>query len=260
MHRFVFRTCGTLATMCLLTLVACGHDEGSDETSTSGSGGAGASGSAASTGSGGAGGSGEGGGGGGATGCPELVGRVPMPELGPWMYGPHPGPCAQTDTEMGEEISFVYEYDGQRLVGAVETLYSETQGNETRTHTFDYEGERMVRMTRTGAADTRVLEIDYNDDTRAITYGNADYFVRYDRDDEGRFTQLTFDHFTDAQPTMTTEIVYEGCRLLRREQGVNPGDGTPSASLPAFTYVFDGDLLVERTGETLHTVYDYSCW
>ncbi|WP_438036563.1 hypothetical protein [Sorangium sp. So ce204] len=257
MHRFVFKTCGYLATMCLLTLVACGDDEGSDETSTSGSGGAGASGSAASTGSGGTGGSGEGGGGGGATGCPELVGRVPMPELGPWMYGPHPGPCAQTDTETdtGQEISFVYEYDGQRLVGAVETL-----GSETHTHTFDYEGERMVRMTRTGAADTRVLEIDYNDEARAITYGNDDYFVRYDRDDQGRLTQLTFDRFTDALPTITTEIVYEGCRLLRREQGVNPLDGMPTSSIPAFTYVFDGDLLVERLGETSRTVYDYSCW
>lgn len=257
MHRFVFRTCGYLATMCLLALVACGGDEASDETSTSGSGGAGAAGSAASTGSGGAGGSGDGGGGAGATGCPELAGRVPMPELGPWMYGPHPGPCAQTDTEMdtGLETSIVYEYDGQHVIGAVET-----QGSDTHTHTFDYEGGRMIRMTRTGAADTRVLEIDYDDDARAITFGNDDYFVRYDHDDQGRPAQLTFDRFADDLPTITTEIVYDGCRLLRREQGVSPLDGAPSPSLPSFTYVFDGDLLVERVGETSHTVYDYSCW
>ncbi|WP_437282244.1 hypothetical protein WME90_17235 [Sorangium sp. So ce375] len=258
MHRFVVRTCGYVATMCLLTLAACGDDEAEGGPSTSGSGGAGASGSAASTGSGGAGGSGDGGAGGdGVTACPELAGRVPMPELGPWMYGPHPGPCAQTDTstDTGEVTSFVYEYDGQHLVGAVETRPS-----ATFTHTFEYEGDRMVRMTQVGTGNPRVLDITYDDGARSITYGNDDYFVRYDLDDQGRPAHVTYDLFTDERPTITTEIVYDGCRLLRREQGVNPLDGTPSPSLPAFTYTFDGDLLVERDGETLRSVYDYSCW
>jgi hypothetical protein len=243
--------------MCLLTLAACGDDEAEGGPSTSGSGGAGASGSAASTGSGGAGGSGEGGAGGGVTGCPELAGRAPMPELGPWMYGPHPGPCTQTDTstDTGDVTSFVYEYDGQRLVGAVET-----HASETFTHTFEYEGDRMVRMTRIGTGNPRVLDITYDDGARSITYGNDEYFVRYDLDDQGRPAHVTYDRFTDERPTITTEIVYDGCRLLRREQGVNPLDGTPSPSLPAFTYTFDGDLLVERDGETLRSVYDYSCW
>ncbi|WP_437593591.1 hypothetical protein [Sorangium sp. So ce1000] len=256
MHRFVFRMCGCLATMCSLALVACGDDGAADEPSASGSGGAGASGSAASTGSGDAGGSGEGGAGGdGATGCPEFADRVPMPELGPWMYGPHPGPCSQIDTmlDTGEETSFVYDYDGQRLIRAVETA-----GSTTFTHTFEYDGGRMVRMIRTSAGDPRVLDIGY--DARAITYGNDDYFVRYDRDDQGRFGQVTFDSFLDELPPVTTEIVYDGCRLVRREQGVNPLDGTPNGSLPAFTYVFEGELLVERIGEKLHTTFDYSCW
>jgi hypothetical protein len=261
MHRVAFRTCECLAVVWLLSLVACGGDESVERPSMSGSGDAGSGGSATSTGSGGAGASEEGGaggaGGGDVTGCPALAGRGPVPELGPWMYGSLPGPCAQTETssDTGAETSFVYEYDGERVVGAVET-----QGSDTHTHSFEYEGGRMVRMIRSGPADTRVLGVAYDDDAPAITIGHDDYFIRYDYDGQGRPARATFDHFTDELPTITTAFVYEGCRLLRREQGVSPLDGTPSPSLPAFTYVFEGDLLVERVGEQLRSVYDYSCW
>jgi hypothetical protein len=154
-------------------------------------------------------------------------------------------------------VSFVYEYDGGRVVGALET---QAQSGDTLTHTYEYEGGRMVRMTRSGPNETRVLDIDYDDDARTITYGNDTYAVRYDFDDQGRPVQVTFDSFAEEGPGIAAEIVYDGCRLLRREEGRSPLDGTPSPSLPAFTYVFDGDLLVERVAETLHTAYDYSCW
>jgi hypothetical protein len=262
MHSMALGTCARLALTFLLALAACGDGE-ADPPAASGNGASGAGGSTGTNtgGAGGAGGEGgEGGAGGEVTGCPGLAGRYPVPELGPWMYGPHPGPCAQIETNLQtqEEVQRdVYEYDGDRLVGGIRTH----AGNGLmETLAFEYEGERMVRMIRDGGTSSSVLTIAYDDDAPSLTYGGDDYFVMYGFDDQGRPTTLTFDYYKDETPPFTTDIVYEGCRLVRREQGVNPLDGTPHVSVPAYEYIFEGDLLVERVGEATRSVFDYSCW
>ncbi len=218
MHRFVFRTCGYVATMCCsrswLAVMTTRPPAGRPRRHRGARGAPALQARRPRRSQGGTGGSGDGGGGAGATGCPELAGRIPMPELGPWMYGPSSDrarsglrawtrdsrrrrlrirqpACHRSDRDAGQRYPYTP---------------STTRAVPNDPHDPDQRGRHPCP------------EIDYDDDARAITFGNATITSSDTIDDQGRPAQLTL---TASRMICrpSTEIVYDGCRLVRREQG-----------------------------------------
>lgn len=166
--------------------------------------------------------------------CPELAGKLYLPRIGPWLFGPDPGPCSLS-WEIGAD-----------------------QGQDT----FSYDSNGRLTGSTSGA-------FNYDQQGRLLSYGSPEYpaTVTYDQrglisvvESEGQFV-VTF-VFNDQgllealeQEHLRRVYAWEGCRILSRTDNYTDGETVISE----YSYDNEGRLLLVAAPNDVES-YDYSCW
>jgi hypothetical protein len=172
-------------------------------------------------------------------GCPTPGPTLPW--IGPWMYGPNPGPCTYQDAN----VVMTYVYEGTTLVraegddGRDETYTRDAQGRiisrDDGTFRFDYDYSFPSGHIETVTQNGEVLQVT------EYTVSAEGYPIHFSSDSG-----------------LTGTYVYEDCRLTRFE--------APTAANPfVLDYVYDaaGNLIRREprgTDDTGWVAFDYSCW
>lgn len=155
-----------------------------------------------------------------------------FPYVGPFLFGPNPGPCTSSDDSV-----FVYE-DG--LVSGDETYAEIYERDETG---------RMVRIVE----DFATMEYSYSEGE--ISWINPSDMILYTIIlDERGYPQILQVGDTGAIYGVL-EYVYESCRLVERHVLATGRDHQPSV----YTYDESGNMISISYGDQL-TTFDYSCW
>ena len=227
-----------LAACVLFGVVACGGNE--TESSPSGgtvSTGGGPAGTGGGGGTGGQAGNVTGGvGGGDPLGCPTPGPLLPV--IGPWLNGPHPGPCASTSD--GLVTTYVYDEAGTLLRGELD---------DGRTESYSYDAAGRITLVDGG---TMHVEADYSTPGTLVVDWSAaaiEGVTTYTLDATGRPTTWTSPGNNDG------EYLYEECRLVAADVTGPGGEHT------TVVYHYDdaGDLVARDVNGVIVT-FDYSCW
>jgi hypothetical protein len=186
--------------------------------------------------------------------------------VGPFFYGPDPGPCSYTETDQPSSNSpkiytVVYTYaDGLATLAAT--------GNND--HHFEYtyvDGllDREDKHFELGLLSS--VTYRYGAGTAGYTRfspANKNHSYDYVLDDKGYPQTLTYsekDNGQDATPAGTgVRFVYEyaDCRI-QKLTGYTSGGAVDSASTSTFSYDDAGHLL-EVNSANYDFTYDYACW
>jgi len=166
---------------------------------------------------------------GGAAECPLAPVARLFPVIGPFWFGPDPGPCSDTDGS-------TYAYEGGLLA-------SSTQGG----------GETYLRDDQ-----DRLIEVVSNSDPATYEYVDGEvletrtsHTAVYTLSERG-YPLVASVVFTDSGDLETYDYVYEDCRLVLRQ-------GPPSRGDRSYTYDDHGHLETLNDGGSV-TTYDYGCW
>jgi hypothetical protein len=226
-----------LASLALALPMACGGATDADAAGGSGgmpsAGGGAADGGTSAGGSTGEAGAGSGGdpatGAGGTDECPAAPIARLFPVIGPFWFGPDPGPCSDTD-------GWTYTYEDDLLA-------SSTQGG----------GETYVRDEQ-----NRLIEVISDSDPAAYEYVDGEvletrtsHTAVYTLSERG-YPLVASVLFTDSGQVETYDYVYEACRLVLRQ-------GPPGRGDRSYMYDEQGHIATLSDGGSV-TTYDYGCW
>ena len=187
--------------------------------------------------------------------CPAWPLSQVLPLVGPWFYGPHPGPCSRTDSGSSAGLVVVdYSYDdADRLVEAVSA-----DGASSEQYEWDEQGRLTRRINHTAAGDTR-YDYSYADDGILETSPDVATRVEYQLGPQGYVTRTLLDVNDDGIVDGSIEYQYRDCRMLRRITEQPPDSGN-IAELMIYEYDSDGSLSARIANASLVTTFDYGCW
>jgi hypothetical protein len=168
--------------------------------------------------------------------CPEVPIKNLLPLIGPFQYGPDPGPCSQTWSGATQ----TYTYEGQ----LAQNLKGPT-GIEDETYTRADDG-RIVAFDYAGTSSDIVYE------SQKFSEVNDTFSVAYVLDEKGYVIRAERDGELDGVAEAVWTYVYEDCRLVRREAPEGFEDRI-------YSYDDAGHISSFSDGGVV-TTFDYSCW
>ncbi len=233
----------------LLLSAGCSAGSSSASSATGGAGGINPAGQGGSTASGGADAGAE------AGSCPTWPIARLFPWVGPFFFGPDPGPCTHTQQGGGVTNLFTLTYD------AAGKLVSEVSANSSHAFTYSSDG-RLASEADTGNAGQTNFTFLYPDAVHAgYTQVNSrgESTVMYMLDAQGypQSGTATGQVVNDGAPTRWV-YQYTNCRITERI--AYDLDGGPYSNYTAtFSYDSAGHLLEIKSG-TWDDVFDYACW
>ncbi len=194
-------------------------------------------------------------------GCAAWPKQKVFPTVGPFFYGPNPGPCKMTvlptSATVAEQI-FTFNYD------TTKQLASQTSGDGAAVVTYQFEQGLLVSETSTTNGDATVTTYTYSGNTvtySSTTSGGVISGYRYTLDAQGYPIATTALNppatVTESTPTYYA-YEYENCRIVRRV-GYNAVNAVVANYLTQYTYDSLGRVS-HRTSATRDELYDYSCW
>ena len=190
---------------------------------------------------------------GGMSNCPTWPREKLLPIIGPFFYGPNPGPCTRTF----QGVTYTFAYDSAGLVS------SQSTGSST-----------TIAVTRTQGLDTtEVVNGSQGSTTTTYTYSansimgistsssgsQTQYF--YTLNDQGYVTSYSL----VGTPPLTMmpvryEYVYSNCRLIQRVAYLSNNSVDPN-STTQYAYDSQGRLTARTSPDaTTDEQFDYSCW
>ena len=172
-----------------------------------------------------------------------------MPIIGPFFYGPDPGPCSYVDTSTSQGTT-TCAYQAGKLVSDSSTIGPST------TYQLDAQG-RIGSYTTGGATDVFEYGSDYLLDTTTSSDSSNGKQLRYSLSTTGYplTAVLTFPNGT----VQNIRYNYSSCRLVTR---LLTDVASGSTSELDYTYDSVGHLMsrIDPTGSTDGDVYNYVCW
>lgn len=179
------------------------------------------------------------------SGCPVWPQARLMPIIGPFFYGPNPGPCSNNDSAQ----SVKYTYQG----GVLQSELEDSHGVQVVT---TYSSDAQGRFTMSSQGDMiDVYEFGANSlvDTETVG-GMFRQEVRYSLSSSGYplSAVVTLANHT----SLSVSYTYASCRLFQRTIVGPTGALTEQDS---YKYDSAGRVIARSTG-TDEQKYDYSCW
>jgi hypothetical protein len=176
-----------------------------------------------------------------------------MPEIGPYFYGPDPGPCSKI-FKSDSNYLMKYTYQAEKLYSSQDMREGTTAVTSTSTYGVDAEGR--IESIKTGT-DTTVFEYgaDYLLDTTTIQSGTRVIQVRYALSSSGYPMSATI---TDAGKSKEAlRYDYIDCRLVTRVSLDSSGNVQYQLN---YTYDAAGHVASRLDEDKYGDIYDYSCW
>lgn len=172
-----------------------------------------------------------------------------MPVIGPFFFGPDPGPCSSVDTSTSQGTT-TYVYEEGKLVSDSSQIGSLT------TYQLDAQG-RIGSYTTGGTTDVFEYGSDYLLDTMTSSDSSNGKRLRYSLSTTGYplTAVLTFPNGM----VQNLRYDYSSCRLVTR---VLTDVATGSTSELDYTYDGVGHLIsrIDPTGSIDGDTYNYACW
>jgi hypothetical protein len=177
-----------------------------------------------------------------------------MPQIGPFFYGPDPGPCSQT-IKSNSTYSTTFTYQAGKLRSSQQTQEGMTGVESTSTYAVDAEGR--IESIKTGT-DTTVFEYgsDYLLDTTTIESGTRVIQVRYALSSSGYPTSAIIMSGTGKSNELL-RYDYVDCRLVTRVSLDSSGNVLGQLN---YTYDAAGHVASRLDSENYGDSYDYTCW
>lgn len=175
-----------------------------------------------------------------------------LPLVGPFFYGPSPGPCTYRSTG-GEPTTTTYGYQDGRVQSEVETSDAQQQPLLQLTYARDAEG-KLISGTATDMLETFEYGADYLLDTTTRN-GMQTQQVRYTLNARGYPISALFTIVGKEDRSIAYR--YENCRLQGRTITTTSGTVTEELS---YTYDSMGRVAARLNSAGLGDTYDYSCW
>lgn len=174
--------------------------------------------------------------------CPLWPISKLMPLVGPFFYGPDPGPC----TSAKGSVTFSY---------AAGRVRSSTDTTQYQTQSFTWQGDRLTSASGGSSADT------YTYGPRSVVIASSDSSGRqvltqtYQLSATGYPLTVSIGNGAGTQTWIKYE--YINCLLDRRpETDANWNEiGTPQEKVLTYSYDAKGHVRTRGTEQ-----YDYSCW
>jgi YD repeat-containing protein len=171
-----------------------------------------------------------------------------LPTIGPWFYGPDPGPCTETGTKVG-----TYAYDD---AGRVLTV---SFASSVQTYSYADGALSSISGAMPAAADGPTT---YAWTATAVTEtlpGTKETIREYLLDAAGYPTELWVSDPALGTRRLWASYQYVDCRLMHRD--VMLPDGSSDSSFTAdYDYDALGHLITRTSTDGTRIVYDCSCW
>lgn len=177
--------------------------------------------------------------------CPPWPQQRLMPIIGPFFYGPDPGPCSSKD----DLDTSKYTYED----GVLKSELRRQHGLEsTTTYSADAQG-RLMTSSDGAASDSFEFGPSSLVDTTTRN-GSLEQQVTYSLSPSGY--PLTAVVSAPNQAVRTVTYSYESCRLFQRT--ITAATGT-LVEQDSYSYDSAGHVIARSNG-TAQQIYDYSCW
>jgi hypothetical protein len=169
-----------------------------------------------------------------------------IPIIGPFFYGPDPGPCSTVD----DDGRSTYTYQDGVLVSELYKADDGTIGNEV---VITYGTDAQGRVTATsGVGSGDVYEFGTGTLLDTLTYqGTLLLQARYSLSSSGY--PLSAIVAKPGQPSETLTYAYKSCRLVQRT----------TSEVATYTYDSAGHVVARSIlmdGQAYTQTYDYGCW
>jgi len=186
-------------------------------------------------------------------GCPQWPRSQLFPYVGPWFYGPHPGPCSMLIGETTNPnfwLDFSYDEATGHVIGAT-GLDGDT--------TYVWENDLLVRET-TGAT---TYEYVYETDVVRINRDGAPLYA-YHLDPDGYPVDLEMNVDSDPAFDVRMRHDYENCRIVSRTvvEIAPVAAGSEGSFAKIIEYDDEGNLSLRRdsNGTGRDERFTYDCW
>lgn len=185
--------------------------------------------------------------------CPIWPSARLMPLVGPFFFGPNPGPCSYRSTGLSEPMRVTYSYQNGRLQSEVQTLDSSTTIRLERTYASDAEG-KIVGITSADETETLEYGTGYLLETTTRT-GSPAQQIRYALNARGYPVSVSIT--APNQEGRMISYEYENCRLNRRTTMSSTGTVIERLN---YSYDSQGRVATRLNTDGDGDTYDYSCW
>lgn len=200
--------------------------------------------------------------------CPVWPPEKLFPTVGPFFYGPDPGPCTATQMDRAAGATpkttvVNYTYDGDHPTMA------HTPTGATLVHQYEYTYSQGLLTKEVDFKEGLQSQITYTYDSNKATYLLLDatgstYEYDYNLDDNGYPKSMDVWSFVNGKQTALSSgptrfvFQYDNCRIQRRDAFTLAGDRYDS-SVAAYSYD-DAGHLTDINSPDREVVYDYACW
>jgi hypothetical protein len=173
-----------------------------------------------------------------------------MPKVGPFFYGPDPGPCRMgTPGNFLESATYTYDANG----------HLQTFGNFGRQVRYEFQEDQMVSFT-IGGTDAVDGKVSYEAGSVLIRRDLQD--ARFELDPRGYPRRATYDDNHDGTPDWGRIYQYENCQLKRVvfDSDLPAPPAEFSVSNSTYEYDSEGHVSVIRSDTGSSEAFDYACW
>lgn len=183
-------------------------------------------------------------------GCPVWPKAKLLPKVGPFFYGPDPGPCRMgTPGNFLDNATYTYDANG----------HLQTFGNFGRPVRYEYQGDLMVSFT-IGGNDAIDGKVSYEAGSVLIRRDVQD--ARFELDPRGYPRRATYDDNHDGTPDWGRIYQYEDCQLKKvvLDSSLPAPPASVSVSNSTYEYDTEGHVSVIRSDSGSAEAFDYACW
>jgi YD repeat-containing protein len=177
-----------------------------------------------------------------------------MPLVGPFFYGPNPGPCSYRSLGVSPSYTVTYTYQADQVQSEQETVDGQQTPRRESSYVSDPAGE-IVSATSTGdQSETFEYGADSLTDTLFVS-GAQQSQVRYTLSARGY--PISAAVIVANKVGATVSYRYDHCRLqTRTTMDLN------NTVTGQYDYSYDsaGRLVTRVAGDGSGETYDYSCW